>query len=122
MSEPTKKKRPSYNYTNEDFTKVWNECTTVEEVSAKTGMPKPSCQSKASILRKKGFTLKMLQRGRRKTSVEPNAAFDELNKQLANLPAGGVVDIVWSENKEGEPDLPTPATADELNNGGADAA
>lgn len=111
MSEPTKKKRPSYNYSNEDFTKVWNECTTVEEVSARTGMPKPSCQSKASILRKKGFALKMLQRGRRKTSVpepEVKSGMEQLVEQVA-------------EDAKALETL-TPATADENNNGGADAA
>lgn len=107
MSEPTKKKRPSYNYSNEDFTKVWNECTTVEEVSARTGMPKPSCQSKASILRKKGFTLKMLQRGRRATAPKPPVVVEAVDVPTVVQP---------------EVPLLTPVTADELNNGGADAA
>lgn len=118
MSEPTKKKRPSYNYTNEDFTKVWNECTTVEEVSAKTGMPKPSCQSKASILRKKGFTLKMLQRGRR-TKGAPKDEVPVLVTTESVVPKATVESF---PKLEAINELPTPATADELNNGGADAA
>lgn len=69
--------RPSYKLSREEFANIWNSCNTVEEVSIKTGMPKASCQSKASILRNKGLTLKMLQRGRKAAVATPTAPLNQ---------------------------------------------
>jgi hypothetical protein len=65
------RKRQRYGLTNQAFADIWNKAVSVDEVSSTTGMPKASCQSKASILRDKGLTLKKFKRGRKPTPTSP---------------------------------------------------
>lgn len=84
MSETVAKRtRPTYGYTNDDFVQLWNSCTNVEQVATKIGMPMPSCQTKAAILRKKGLHLKLFKRGRRVASI-PEVVADVNPTEVAN--------------------------------------
>lgn len=54
-----------------DFIRAWEGSESIAEVSEKTGLAKPSCQTKASKLRGDGIPLKQFARaGRKQESVE----------------------------------------------------
>jgi hypothetical protein len=53
-----------------DFIAAWNASDSVDAVATKTGMPKASCLSKASLLRRAGESLKFFRKpGGKKTNT-----------------------------------------------------
>jgi hypothetical protein len=105
--------------TNEQFTELWNASASVEEVSTKSGIGRASCQTKASVLRKGGASLKKFQKGR-KPKVVPNE-----NVELGSESVTVVVPLpVESTTFNGNVDvlLVSPKPEGEAFNGGVDAA
>lgn len=58
----TRKQKTSYGITREEFTKIWNESNTVQDVLDRTKMSLNLVNVKASQIRKKGIALKKLER------------------------------------------------------------
>jgi hypothetical protein len=85
-------RRQSYDVSPEEFCRVWQTCSSADEVAKKLRMPKPIVHARASSYRTAGIKLKNMPR-RSKKGLD----IDALNKLIAEIdskPAEGKKKIV----------------------------
>ena len=81
MNKSDKQRRNRYpNATPEEFTRIWNESETADEVATKLSMPKPIVQARAHNYRKRGVFLKILRR-----SSSRRLRVEELNRRSGQM-------------------------------------
>ena len=102
MAKKTRQGRTEYDVSPEKFIRVWQQSTSVDDVAAKLGMPKPIVLARKSNYTALGIKLKKMPRKSTDRGLNVNALnamIKELNRSGKNPtapnydPGGGEVDI-----------------------------
>ena len=102
MAKKTRRGRTEYDVSPEKFIRVWQQSTSVDDVAAKLGMPKPIVLARKSNYTALGIKLKKMPRKSTDRGLNVNALnamIEELNRSGKNPtapnydPGGGEVDI-----------------------------
>ena len=108
MAKKTRQGRTEYDVSPEKFIRVWQQSTSVDDVAAKLGMPKPIVLARKSNYTALGIKLKKMPRKSRERGLDVNglnAMIEEMDRSGKNPTASnhdpGVGEVDIQKNNAG---------------------